>query len=132
MVEFELEQLVKEYISDVNRACDIMLSSLKLGSKEDLIKYRQNHSSGEFYLNGNNEYTFHGRGCRFSNNDLCIDWDFGYGDNWCGIEPWKLACYIKDNKIINEPYDGAKIKEIFDELIIKGKMIKKYDLYYFK
>lgn len=41
---------------------------------------------------------------------------------------------IKDNKNINilyDLYDGNKIMETFEELIVKGQMVKKYDLYYF-
>ena len=87
---------------------------------------------GEFYLNGENRYAFHGRGCRFSNDKIEIDWDFGYDDIWCGLDPWKLFYYIKDNKISKEFDDGNQIKKLFDDLIANGKMTKKFDLYYFK
>ena len=76
----KLKQLAQNYINDVNTACFIMLKGLNLNTKEDLIKYRQMQSSGSFFLNGDNKYTFHGRGCRFKNNELEIDWDFGYDD----------------------------------------------------
>ncbi|MEI6101257.1 MAG: hypothetical protein WCP73_05395 [Eubacteriales bacterium] len=93
MKNTKLEQLANEYLNDVNKICSIMLKGLNLSSKEELIKYREVQSNGEFYQDGNNRFTFHGRGCRFSNNSLKIDWDFGYADIWCGIDPWKLAYY---------------------------------------
>ena len=131
MINDNLEQLAKEYVNDVNRACDMMLEGIKLSSKENLIKLRLIQPSGEFYLDGNNRYTFHGRGCRFLREDLNIDWDFGC-ENICeGIDPWKLAYYIRDNKNFNTLYDGNSVKEVLEELIAEGKMVKKFDLYYF-
>lgn len=128
MTNIELEKLAQKYINDVNRVCKMMLQAFNLTSKEELIKYR---SSGEFYSNGgDNRYAFHGRGCRFSNNELEIDWDFGYGDNWCGLDPWKLFYYIENNKFVHDFSDGYQIKEIFDDFVVNGKMVQKYDLYY--
>ena len=131
MISSTIERLAKDYISDVDKVYTIMIQGLKLKSKKELIKYREVQGKGEFYLNGNNRYTFHGSGCRFSNNKLKIDWDFGYGDVLCGIDPWKLFYYIKDNRITNEFNDGYQIKELFDELVINGILIKKNNLYYF-
>ena len=130
MINNNLEQLAKEYINDVNKVCQMILQAYNLKSREELIKHREAQPTGEFYLNGNNSYTFHGRGCRFSNNELEIDWDFGYGENWCGIDPWKLAYYIRENKTTETLYDGNKIKEELENLITKSKFIKKFDLYY--
>jgi hypothetical protein len=130
LIYSKLEQLANEYIDDVNRACSVMLEGLNLKSKEEMLKHRNVQGRGEFYIKGVNRYTFHGRGCRFSSNNLEIDWDFGYDNIWCGLDPWKLFYYIRDNKTVNEFKDGDQIKEAFDELITKRKMIKKFDLYY--
>ena len=131
MANSKLEYYAKEYIKDVNKVCLMMLQGYNLGTKEDLVKHREVHPQGEFHLNGSNKYTFHGRGCRFSNGNIEIDWDFGYGDVWCGLDPWKLACYIRDIKDNREWTDGNKVKEVFEELVSKGEMEKLYDLYYF-
>ena len=121
-----------EYISEVTKICLLMLKSFNLTSKEDMIKYRVNKPIGNFYLNGENRYQFHGRGCKFSNNEINIDWDFGFDDHWCGLNPWLLADYINTtNKSIIENCTGDKIKVEFEEAIKNGEMMKKYDLYYF-
>ena len=131
MVNNKLEYYAKEYINDVYKVCQMMLQGFNLNSKEDLIKHREVQPKGEFYLNGNNKYFFHGRGCRFSNDRLEIDWDFGYEDVWCGLDPWKLAFYIKNNRNDSKWNDGNKVKEAFNESVEKGEMELKYDLYYF-
>jgi len=133
MTNDELVRFAKEYISDVNNVCQLMLKVYELSSREELIiKHRARQGKGEFYIDGsNNNYTFHGRGCSFSNDALKLDWDFGYDNNWCGLDPWKLYYYLRDNKAINDSNDGYQIKEVFEEWVLNGKMIKKYDLYYF-
>jgi hypothetical protein len=128
MNNIELELLTQKYINDVDKVCQIILQEFNVNSKEELINHRV---IGEFYFSSDNKYIFHGRGCKFSSDELEIDWDFGYGDIWCGLDPWKLFYYVKDNKIDNGYSDGCQIKEAFDKLVAKGKMIKKYELYYF-
>ena len=131
MTKSKLEDYAEHYISDVYAVCQVMLRGLDLDSKRELIKHREVQSKGEFDLDGVNTYSFHGRGCRFSNNDIKIDWDFGYDENWCGLDPWKLAYYIKDNKNDSEWEDGAHVKKTFDDLVINGRMERRHDLYYF-
>ena len=133
MTDNELIRFAEEYIADVNNVCQTMLEVYELGSREELIiKHRAAQGKGEFYFNGKiNNYTFHGRGCRFSNDELKLDWDFGCENNWCGLDPWKLFYYLSDNKAVSDLKDGYKIKEMFEEWIANGKMIKKYGLYYF-
>ena len=129
----QLRRLAEEYINDVNKIGILMLERLGFKSRSELLKHGHTQWKGEFKLNGkNNMYCFHGRGCRFSNDELEIDWDFGYEDNiWCGLDPWKLFYYMRDNKKSNEFRDGDQIKKTFEELVSKGKMIKKYGLYYY-
>ncbi|SCW83746.1 hypothetical protein SAMN04487970_106224 [Paenibacillus tianmuensis] len=126
----ELEILLKQYINDVNAVCALMLNGLGLSSKEELRTFRAKCPSGEFYLDGMNYYTFHGRGCRFSNKDIEIDWDFGFGDKWCGINPMLFYSYIRDNNKSTVPYRAITIINECEDMEQKGKMIKKYDLYY--
>jgi len=128
----ELKSMAKEYIDKVNNVCLLLLKGLNLKAKEDLWKYRETHHDLEIYI-GDGKYTYHGRGCKFSNKDFTIDWDFGYGSRWCGIEHWKLAYYIKENyKELIEFHDGFNIQKEFEQCIISGEVVKKYGLYYFK
>lgn len=79
-------------------------------TKSDLLDYRKTHFEMEFLFNGF-KYIYHGRGCRTFNNDFFIDWNFGYGSRWCGIDPWLLARTLEQNKSKhNEYYDGNKIE----------------------
>lgn len=129
----KLIRISLEYIDEVKRVCLFMLKGLKLASKEDLLRHRTKYPFGEFELNGNNKYIFHGRGCKFSNSNLVLDWDFGVGDNWCGLNPWKLADYIQEHNIsISNFNEGERIKEEFEQAVIENEMKKKYDLYYFR
>jgi hypothetical protein len=128
----ELKSIADEYTENVKKVCLLMLKAFNLRSKGDLLKYRALHQIGEFELNGNNKYFFHGRGCLFSNQDIKIDWDFGYGSRWCGLDPWFIANYIKDNlKNSSEFSDGNKIQKEFEQAVTNGEMIKKYGMFYF-
>jgi len=128
----ELKSIIEEYTENVKKVCLLMLKGLNLKSKDDLLKYRTLHPIGEFGSDGNNKFFFHGRGCLFSNQDIIINWDFGYGSRWCGLDPWFIANYIKDN--YNNPSefsDGDRIGIEFEQAVINCEMIKKYGLYYF-
>ena len=126
-----LKQLVLDYSVDVDTVCHIMLEGLNITTKEELIAYREQQPMGEFYLDGENKYVFHGRGCRFTNDEFEIDWDFGDGELWCGLDPWKIAYYISSIAKESEWCDGAKIKNAFDNMVKDGLMYMKYGLYYF-
>lgn len=129
----ELELLTKEYVEKVNEVCLFMLKGLKLNSKEEVYRFRVQNQMGQFYLDGINKYMFHGIGCEFSNKNIKIDWDFGYDDRWCSIDPWKFYYYIKENhKEISKYYDLKLITAEYDEAANNGEMIKRYDRYYFK
>jgi len=127
----QLQSLAQKYICEVEKACVLILNFLNLRSKQELIEQRALQEPGEVYLDAKNKYAFHGRGCRFTSENLEIDWDFGYSDNWCGLDPWKLFYYAKNQKLNSDIEDGLQIKLIFDELVAEGKMVKKYNLYYF-
>jgi len=130
----ELKLLAKEYIEKVESLCVLMLEGLNLKTQEDWFNYRKSHQQMEYNFNGN-KFTLHGKGCMVSNKDtVIIDWDFGriFGTRWCGIDPWKLASYIKLNhKNLIDIYDGSMIKREFEQSVILGQMVEKDYLYYF-
>lgn len=130
----ELKSLAKEYIEKVESLCILVLEGLNLRTKKDWFNYRKSHNEMEYNIKGY-KYILHGRGCRVSNKDKdIIDWDFGfiYGSRWCGIEPWKLAYYIKWNyKNLIKFHDGSMIRKEFEQAEISGEMVEKADLYYF-
>jgi hypothetical protein len=130
-VNNDIKILLNEYIETVNNVCILLLKAFYLKSKEDLYKYRICHQAGEFYLDGKNEYVFHGRGCRFKNDNIIIDWDFGYDDEWCRIDPYKFYNFIIDNNKIT--FEKISIKYLLNEFanaLAQKELIKKYDLYY--
>ena len=121
----ELKSIIEEYTENVKKVCLLMLKGLNLKSKDDLLKYRTLHSSGEFDLDGNNKFFFHGRGCLFANQNIIINWDFGYGSRWCGLDPWFISNYIKDNyNNLSEFSDGVSIRIEFEQAVINCEMIK--------
>ena len=126
---------VKMYTDEITNICEKIISENNLASKEELRLYRSAQSIAgktDWYLKDGSKYIFHGRGCRFTGNELKISWDFGYNHHWCGLDPWKLHNYLIDNHIENPFKDGSKIKEMFKQLVDEGKMEIKYDLYYIK
>ena len=127
----KFESAAKEYIEKVNSVCFKLVEGLNLRTKAELWEYRKTHHEMELVINGI-KYMFHGRGCRAFNEEFFLDWDFGYGNRWCGIEPWLLARTLKENKSSYfEYFDGSKIKEECEQAVLNCEMIKKYDLYYF-
>ncbi|MDR2939046.1 MAG: hypothetical protein LBV08_01860 [Clostridiales bacterium] len=127
----QLKQLSIQYINSVEEICLIMLSGLKINSKKELLRYGLKKQIGEFYFNGEHKYMFHGIGCKLSNDNIIIDWDFGIGDMWCCIDPWKLQCYLKENKKVSNVYEIKYIQKEYDKAVGDGEMIKKGGLYYF-
>ena len=123
----------KEYLDTVNAICLTIIKQKGLNTFYDLKRLRVNEPAGEFTLDEIHQlkYTFHGRGCRVESQTLNIDWDFGYDDVLCGLDPWKLAYYVRDKRNNNEWEDGNKVKKAFDDLVKKGGMEIRYNLYYF-
>lgn len=130
----EFKLLAKEYTDKVESLCLLMLEGLNLRTKKDWFNYQKSHYDMEYNINGF-KYIFHGRGCRASTKDGdVIDWDFGFlfGSRWCGIDPWKLANYIKWNhKNLIDFHDGSVIKKQFEQAVISGEMLEKHYLYFF-
>jgi len=122
----------KEYLDTVNAICLAIIKQKELSSFYELKRLRVSEPAGELTLNEicQLKYTFHGRGCRVESQTLNMDWDFGYDDVLCGLDPWKLAYYVRDKGKDCEWEDGGCVRSAFDDLVQKGKMEKKHDLYY--
>lgn len=130
-MENELKMIIKEYIDNVNNVCSKLLEGLKLNTKHDFWNYRGKDCKTEYEINGI-KYILHGRGCIATNHELFIDWDFGYGSRWCGVNPWLLAGTLERNRDKHmEYYDSKLIEEECEQAVLDGEMYKKYDLYYF-
>lgn len=66
------------------------------------------------------------------NEKMFIDWDFGHRSRWCGIDSWKVARTLQENKSGHtEYYDGSLIKSSCDLLVENGILFEKSGLYYF-
>lgn len=137
-MEEKLQNVLKEYIRDVEEICNILLKgincseTLKLNNKHDFFAYRSNCKKMEFEAGGFS-YRMHGKGCMAYNEKKFIDWDFGYRSRWCGISPWKVAMTLKINESpYTEFYDGNVIQIVCEQLVKKGIMFKQYDQYYFE
>jgi len=122
----------KEYLDTVNAVCLAIIKQKGLNTIYDLKRLRVNEPTGEFTINEiyQLKYTFHGRGCRVESPTLNIDWDFGFDDVLCGLDPWKLAYFVRDKGNDSEWEDGNYVRSAFDDLVISGIMEIKYDLYY--
>lgn len=137
-MEVKLQIVLKEYIRAVEDVCNILVRSinssenLDLKNKCDFFVYRSSCKKMEFEAGGLS-YKMHGKGCVAFNEEMFIDWDFGYRSRWCGINPWKVSMTLKRN---NSPYvkyyDGNLIQTVCEQFVKKGIMFKAYDQYYFE
>lgn len=137
-MEEKLQLVLKEYIKEVEDACNILIrcinrtENLKLKNKYDFFTYRSCRKKMEFEADGIN-YRMHGKGCAAFNAEKFIDWDFGYRSRWCGINPWKVSITLKENNSPHiEYYDGNLLQTECEQSVKKGIMFKKYGQYYFK
>ena len=105
-MEEKLQNILKEYIRDVENVCNILLKSinnsenLSLKNKYDFFMYRASCKKMEFEAEGIS-YRLHGKGCMAFNKEMFINWDFGYRSRWCGIDPCKVSMTLKES---NSPH----------------------------
>lgn len=127
----DLELTIKEYVTNVNTICNTLLKELKLNTKFDFLEYRAKHQQTKLEINGI-RLIFHGRGCIATNDEMFLDWDFGFGSRWCGINPFLLAGTLEhcSNNFL-KPFSAKQIELACEEAVLKKEMYKKYDLYYF-
>lgn len=121
----------EEYIQHVNEICKMIIHSLGLRSKAEFWEFRKHHFYPQLIVHGY-RIEFHGRGCRVFSEDEYLDWDFGYGSRWCGINPWLFALTLKKNGNSQSAFmSGEYIHEAFEDAIANNEVYKKEDLYYF-
>ncbi len=84
-MEDGLRTVMKEYIDQVNDVCLRLLAGLCLKSKADFLCSRKLRWGIEYEINGT-KYLLHGAGCRACDGERYLDWNFGYGSRWCGID----------------------------------------------
>lgn len=137
-MEEKLQIVLKEYIKDVEDVCDILVrninycENLNIRNKHDFFMYRSSCKIMEFEAGGIS-YRLHGKGCVAFNEEMFIDWDFGYRSRWCGINPWKVSMTLKKNNSPHvEYYDGNLIQTVCEQFVHEGIMFKQYDQYYFE
>lgn len=137
-MEENLGFILKRYVEGVEDICSILISeinrteNLNLKNKYDFFAYRATCKKMEFSAQGI-VYKLHGKGCIAFNDEMFIDWDFGYRSRWCGIDPWKVSSTLKKNKqYFNGDFDGNTIRSFCDLLVQNNSMFKKSEQYYFK
>lgn len=137
-MEEKLRIILQEYIKNVEDVCNILVKSinyfekLDLKNKYDLYIYISKHKRMEFEAEGIS-YKLHGKGCVAFNEEMFIDWDFGYRSRWCGIDPWKVSMTLKkNNSPYIEYYDGNLVQTGCEQFVKEGIMFKRYDQYYFE
>lgn len=96
-MEDGLRTVMKEYIDQVDDVCLRLLDGLCLKSKADFLCSRKLRWGIEYETNGT-KYLLHGAGCRACDGERYLDWNFGYGSRWCGIDPWLLARTLEYNR----------------------------------
>lgn len=137
LMEENLQIVLKEYIRAVENVCSILIKSindsehLTLKNKYGFFLYRSNCKKMKFEAKGIH-YRLHGKGCVAFNEEMFLDWDFGYRSRWCGIDPWKVSMTLEKN---NSPYtkyfDGKYIQTKCEQLVKNGVMFKQSNQYYF-
>lgn len=137
IMEEKLQIILKEYIKNVEYVCNILIKSinssenLDLKNKYDFYLYRSGCKKMAYDAEGIS-YRLHGAGCMAFNENMFLDWDFGYRSRWCGIDPWKVSMTLKLNKSpYIEYYDGNLVRSLCEGLVDKGMMFKRYGQYYF-
>ncbi|MBQ5989046.1 MAG: hypothetical protein IJL67_06080 [Oscillospiraceae bacterium] len=133
-----VDKVFRNYISDVERACSILLNGindqekLNIKTKYQLFEYLIKTRKDRFVINGMT-FQFHGgRGCFLFSEGLFLSWDFGYRSRWCGIDPYKVGMTLKENNSpLSHFYDGTILKSYCDQAVDNGEMIYKYNMYYF-
>lgn len=132
---------VSEYYQIVHKACMDFISYIQdenpsgISCKSELLTYVNRNKNTERYVYavGDKQFVFHGSGCSVLIDEKpYIEWDFGVGSFWCGVEPYKMAhtlqnCGYGDKRY----YDQEIIKEECEENVRSSLMYKSAGQYYF-
>lgn len=138
LTENKAEKVLRDYIVDVERACEILLNGintqekLNIKTKYQLFEYLMKTHKNKFVIDDMTFQLHGGRGCFLFSEGLFLSWDFGYRSRWCGIDPYKVGMTLKENKSpLSVFYDGTVLKDYCDQAVDNGEMICKYNMYYF-
>lgn len=131
-IENKLLILLEKYEEKSMYYVKIMLNDFEVNNKKDFIQKKSLFMSGELQVDSTLTYLFHGRGCRILNDSApIIDWDFGYGDKWFGVNVMLfmnyLEIYDKENKKL---FDYNEIHKILEGFVNQGVAYTKAGLYY--
>jgi hypothetical protein len=129
---------VKIYYNIVENACERLINHINseynanINNKLDLYKFIHNNRIYEYKVD-NDKYYFHGVGCSVErNNEIAIDWNFGYRNWWCGIDPNKMSITLKNaSECTNSYIEMNKIKEECTRMLEEKKMLFYKNQYYF-
>ena len=127
-------KLLKEYIIFVDSVKEVAFQDFQVETKKEFLGKKMKYINGEFSVASENIYVFHGRGCRLLNKvgSEIVDWDFGFDEIWCGVNPGLFLNYLSIHHQIDNTYSNYnKVEAILKELVDLGTMTIKYDLYYF-
>ena len=133
----EFELAVYAYCEYVRRACDSLIQNINsveqknIHDKFDLFSYIRKNLIFEYVLD-DRKYCFHGSGCSVhADDEIIVDWDFGYKNLWCGIDPYKMARTLRNNKYENTIfYEADYIRNLCDLYFSQNILIKYGNQYY--
>lgn len=136
-MDIELEKAAYYYCDIVKEKCEILLKHIynsekvQLMNKHELFHYISDRSIYEYQYDGV-KYVFHGSGCTAFENDVIVaDWDFGYRNLWCGINPFKMALTLKNTNYTDSMFYNAEyIKELCEKYTEQNDLIFYNNQYY--
>lgn len=134
----EFDSIIKNdiwlYLNTVERECKNLMEFCNskfqesLFDKKGLLKFISENKITEVRTE-TGVYKFHGSGCSlFYSNEIKLQWDFGYENWWCGIDPFFTYSYLKYNRELEYSIDDLKM--YCEESVEKGLFYKLYSKYY--
>lgn len=128
-MDLEFELAVEKYYGIVQSICESLLEIIRsredvlVYDKSDLYVYLRSHNVHE-YVTGNEKYIFHGAGCSYYISEvLMAEWDFGYRNLWCGIDPYKMSRTLRNYEYYNNEYYNAEyIKSMCDRYVAEERL----------
>lgn len=134
----EFKAASDEYYKIVKNACDRFIVYLReekeisVDGKFGLYRYLHESQYSEYYVS-DHKYVFHGAGCTvYKDDEPTIQWDFGYRNLWCGIDPYKMAETLKHNCYHMKDYhDSQYLKDRCNDLYASHELRLYKGQYYF-
>jgi hypothetical protein len=117
-----INNLIEDYLQDVNRAVDLLENTF--GARQILRLWRTKKIPQQGKLKSGEYYELHGIGCRvFLERDLCVDFDYGPESRTDGFDAWRLSLYADESP---NKYSGLisekKLAEELNDLKISGEI----------